>query len=220
MAETTPTMPWARGTAGRGRPRDGSITLRVLGAASALVAERGRHRVGIDDVAARAGVSKPAIYRRWPSKEALLADVLSAEPPRLSGADPGLPEGSIRAQLLLVLRRLLEHDDQLEPVTSHLTTQLDEEVAQAFEARYIEPRRADLRALLAAGIEAGQIRADLDVEVAIDLVFATAVFYDLRRFQRPGLALDADDLTERVIDSLLGGFAVPVPARPVGRRTR
>src|SRR3954452_22309145 len=58
-----------------GRPRSAESTTAILDAALALWMERGYHAVRIDAVAARAGVSKPTIYRRWPNRQQLLVAV-------------------------------------------------------------------------------------------------------------------------------------------------
>ena len=58
-----------------GRPRSAESTTAILDAGLALWMERGYHAVSIDAVAARAGVSKPTIYRRWPNRQQLLVAV-------------------------------------------------------------------------------------------------------------------------------------------------
>ena len=71
------------GAPGPGRPREERVTVAVLEAVVALVTETGLDAVTMDAVAARAGVSKPAIYRRWPTKQDLvIAQVLIAREAR------------------------------------------------------------------------------------------------------------------------------------------
>src|SRR6187200_1728455 len=73
----------------RGRPRDASVDESVLKVTLAELAEVGYQRMSIDGIAARAGFSKPTIYRRWPNKPSLaisaIAELVAAEPPELTG---------------------------------------------------------------------------------------------------------------------------------------
>ncbi|MEM9037812.1 MAG: helix-turn-helix domain-containing protein [Actinomycetota bacterium] len=64
-----------------GRPRDGERTDAILEAAADLLLEVGFDRIRTQDVAERAGAGKGAIYRRWPTKEALLAEAIRKMPP-------------------------------------------------------------------------------------------------------------------------------------------
>src|SRR4051794_23872567 len=84
-----------------GRPRDARHDEAILEATMALLSEAGYARLTIDGVAARAGVGRPTIYRRWPSKPALVvAALLHAPQIQVPHADTG----SLRADLIKVLR--------------------------------------------------------------------------------------------------------------------
>jgi AcrR family transcriptional regulator len=64
-----------------GRPRDARVDAAVAEATRAVLAEHGFGGATVEAIAARAGVGKATIYRRWPSREALLLGVMSAEVP-------------------------------------------------------------------------------------------------------------------------------------------
>ncbi|TMK61041.1 MAG: TetR/AcrR family transcriptional regulator, partial [Actinobacteria bacterium] len=87
---------------GPGRPRDASRDRAILAAALQILQEEGYRGLTIDGVAARAGVGRPTIYRRWPSKPALVVAAL------VEAAELALPvrdTGSLRGDLIAVQRR-------------------------------------------------------------------------------------------------------------------
>src|SRR4051794_23590692 len=90
----------------RGRPRDPARDEAILGAALGLVAECGYERTTVDKIAARAGVSKPTIYRRWPhGKDELVAAAVSA---RREDMKPDIDTGSLRGDLLALVAQNVE----------------------------------------------------------------------------------------------------------------
>src|SRR5687767_6181262 len=89
---------------GPGRPREERVTAAVLRAVVDLVTEQGIGAVTMDVVAARAGVSKPAIYRRWPTKQDLIIAAAETRIGVLSVPDLG----DFRAELRFVLTARLE----------------------------------------------------------------------------------------------------------------
>src|ERR1700761_7696165 len=77
---------------------DRSLDAAILDAALTGVAEVGYERLSMDDVASRAGVGKAAIYRRWPSKEVVVADAIAHWRRRLGPVEP--PDtGSLRGEI-------------------------------------------------------------------------------------------------------------------------
>src|SRR5690242_6416716 len=83
-----------------GRPRAPFLAESVINATIELLAERGVEGATIDAIAARAGVGKPSIYRRWESRDELIADVLVRVTDR---AIPVPDTGSLRADLVAML---------------------------------------------------------------------------------------------------------------------
>lgn len=93
-----------------GRPRDVDLTQRLLDGAVELVAERGWTRLNAEGLAARTGAGRSAIYRRWPTMPALLADVL--DDVRLVATPPDT--GSLRGDLAALLQPFTRPPDTLE----------------------------------------------------------------------------------------------------------
>ena len=86
----------------RGRPRSSEAERAILDATVALYAERGMAGLSVEAVAARAGVAKTTIYRRWPSKEELVLAAVTAA----RGPAPEPPGASVRDDLLFLLGRV------------------------------------------------------------------------------------------------------------------
>src|SRR6266446_6100976 len=89
------------GAAPRGRPRSQEADRAILTATADLLAERGLAAMSIEEVAARAGVGKTTIYRRWPSKGLLALDAFVAS---FREEQPQPDTGTLRGDLLAALR--------------------------------------------------------------------------------------------------------------------
>ncbi|MBO0774642.1 MAG: TetR/AcrR family transcriptional regulator, partial [Actinobacteria bacterium] len=160
----------AAGTAGPrrpGRPRSERADRAIIDAALGLFAEAGPDRLCIEEVAARAGVGKATIYRRWPGKEDLLLDALAA-------VKAPLPEPagrSVREDLVALLGAMCR--DARDPRRARLFALLLGEGARypRLLARYrdtvIEPRREVIRSVLRRGVATGELRPDADLEAAL-----------------------------------------------------
>lgn len=185
-----------------GRPRDPEVSRAILDAALEALARDGYARLNIADVARRAGVHKPAVYRRWGCKlDLAVAAIQHIAPP---ARDPDT--GSIRADLV---RMLLDADaptarssrlDVALRVRAELT--MEPELAAAVDAQIVAPRRALARTVVDRGVARGELRSDADAELITDLLFGPLHMRALGR--RPPLRKrDA----ERIVDLLLGGIA-------------
>lgn len=195
----------------RGRPRDERADRAILEAALELIAEQGVHAFRTEDVAARAGVGKGAIYRRYRSKDELVTAAVAA----LVSEQIAIPDtGSTRSDLLALM------SEAVELYTSALTARLmpnlvgamaqRPELAQAVREEFLSGRRKALREVLERGIERGDLRPDLDLELALD-VLGGPLFY---RLLITGGPID-EHLAESVADLILRGFA-----RDERRRTK
>ena len=153
------------------RTRDQAARRRVLDSAQALVSELGPRAVTIDEIAASAGVGKQTIYRWWPSKSAVIMDALV----ELTDPVPAdLSEDTyeaIRSQMRRVARMFASRNGELirELVAD---AQGDPDLAEDFRLRFFAHRRARGAATLAQGIAAGELRPDLDIDDALDLLYA------------------------------------------------
>jgi AcrR family transcriptional regulator len=153
----------------RGRKRDPARDAVILDAALAELAESGYAGMTTDAVAARAGVGKAAMYRRWPSKADLALDAVA----RLDGAsiDPqALPDtGSLRGDLEAMLTREDDVDDERRlRVMVGLASMLadDERLAAAITKPWIDANRTILRRAL----ERGEIAPTIDVETMAGII--------------------------------------------------
>jgi AcrR family transcriptional regulator len=157
----------------RGRPRSEASRAAILEAAGELLLKHGLGAISMDAVAERAGASKATIYRWWPSKELLALDALFSE------WEPGPAErfdtGSLAGDLLALIRpwaRQLTAQPYGRVIAALVTrAQSDPEFAEEYRARFVVPRRVQGRAIFARAIDRGEIRADTDIEVALDLLY-------------------------------------------------
>jgi AcrR family transcriptional regulator len=157
----------------RGRPRSEASRNAILRAAAELLLEHGLTSISMDAVAERAGASKATIYRWWPSKELLALDALFSEwaPAPADRHDTG----SLAGDLLALIRpwaRQLAAKPYGRVIAALITrAQSDPEFAEEYRARFVQPRRDQGRAIFARAIDRGEIPADTDIEVALDLLY-------------------------------------------------
>jgi AcrR family transcriptional regulator len=200
----------------RGRPRSEKAHKAILDAAAELLLARGLSAVSMDAVAERAGVSKATIYRWWPTKETLALDALYTEwdTTRSHPRDTG----SLRGDLLALLRpwaRLASSRPYGRVIAALLTeAQTDPDFATEYRRRVVEPRRDQARVIFRRAIDRGEIAADTNIEVALDLLYGP-LYHRLLH----GHAPLNDRFTQDVIDMALGGIqpAGDRAARPAGR---
>ncbi|MEI7033769.1 TetR/AcrR family transcriptional regulator [Streptomyces pratensis] len=153
-------------------------------AALALVGERGYRRTTIEAIAARAGVGKQTIYRWWPSKAAVLMEAFldlaarsAEEAGPQAGGEHGIPDtGDLAADLKRVLRATVDelNDPALEGPTRALTAEgvVDAKLGAEFVEKLLDPQLALYVTRLRAAQEAGQLRADADPRIALELLVA------------------------------------------------
>jgi AcrR family transcriptional regulator len=190
-----------------GRPREARADRAILDATLELIAQAGVHRLRMDDVADRAGVGKAAIYRRYRSKEELVRAAVAA-----MVSDITIPDtGTTREDLLALMRDAVAV--YRDPIRGGVMPSLigamreDAELARVIRDDVVTARREALRGVLTRGIARGDLSADLDVELALDML-GGALFY---RLLVTGGPID-DRLAEGVADSVLRSFA-PHPTK-------
>ncbi len=186
----------------RGRPRSERARRAILDAATELLLLRGVGAVSMDAVAETAGVSKATIYRWWPWRETLALDAL------LDWTDASAPPrdtGSLRGDVLALVRpwvREIRHRP-FGPVIAALVNeaQSDPQFADVYRTHFVEPRRDAMRAVFARAGERGEVRANLDVEVALDLIYG-AIYHRLLH----GHAELSDRFARDVVELALNGI--------------
>jgi AcrR family transcriptional regulator len=185
-----------------GRPRSEQAEQAIIKAALELFAEKGPDGLCVEAVAARAGVGKATVYRRWKNKEDLLLAALGS----LKSPLPDPDSGSARDDLVALVTVMAQ--DAVDPARQRQYTLLLGEGAKypKLMARYaetvIEPRRDVIRSVLRRGIESGQLRADLDIEIILLTLTGAAMSRG-----RCEIVPHDGEFAERVVDSLLLGLA-------------
>jgi AcrR family transcriptional regulator len=204
----------------RGRPRSERAREAILAAAAELLLAKGIESVSMDEVAERAGVSKATIYRWWPSKQTLALDALLQEweiPPALRET------GSLRGDLLALIRPWvgrLRKRPYARVISGLLAeTYTDPVFAEYYRARFVAVRRDPARALLGRAIEHGELPADTNIDLALDLVFGP-IYHRLLH----GHAPLTDGFARAVVDAALAGLGYTprqgpprAPERPSAR---
>lgn len=197
---------------------DSSRDAAILRAALEGLAERGYDLLTMDEIAARAHAGKGAIYRRWPSKAALVVDAVRAWRDRL-GPMTVPDKGSMRADVDAALERLphmgAEERRQVAVVFGLVTAaRRDPELGALFSELIVErPRRAVAEVLERAAAR-GEIPQGRDVSLVPDLVIAMS----LLRFLR-GETPDRD-FVRRVFEELVYPLATTPAAGPTSKVRR
>jgi AcrR family transcriptional regulator len=189
----------------RGRPRSEQADRAILQAAAQLLAERGLAGMSIEEVAARAGVGKTTIYRRWTSRGTLALDAFLAE---FQGQQPLPDTGSLRGDLLAALRAWIRSVTRTSagPVLAGLIAeaQRDPELAVAWRERVVERLRGQHKIMLDRAVERGEISARTDYEVVLDLLFGAA-YHRLLHGHQPL----TDRFARKVVDIVVAGIERP-----------
>jgi len=185
-----------------GRPRDEQASEEILDAAVALLTEQGFAGVTVDAVARRAGVSKATIYRRWPTKEALLLAAAHC----LSGGPPEVPDtGTVGDDLRLLLRSFIDVlagglPGEILPELVAESTRRPE--IRALLAQFAAERRRRWNAVLERAEARGELRVGLDREVVIDCLTGP-LFTRLLVTGRPLTPVLADEIVDAVLPGIL-----------------
>jgi AcrR family transcriptional regulator len=178
---------------GPGRPRDASRDEAILNATFALLRQRGYQGLTIEGVAAEAGVGRPTIYRRWPSKPALVVAALM-DSSRL--ALPAPNTGSLREDLIAVQRHQVSliNSPESRRVTAGLLADLatDEELAERYVTEYLMPRRALVFQVLQRGVDRGELTPAVDFAFVYDLLMGPLFMRAVVWGQRLGPEAAAD----------------------------
>ncbi|GAT69531.1 tetR family transcriptional regulator [Planomonospora sphaerica] len=177
----------------------------ILTAAFDLAGEVGYARLSIEGIAARAGVGKQTIYRWWPSKGAVLFDAFLMLSEGAEG-DPALPDtGDLEADLKTVLRATVAelNDPRYDEPMRALNTEIahDPELAAAYAEHLERPMRELKKERLRSAQRAGRLSGDLDLDVAVDLLWGPL----LNRWLQRGGPL-TPEYADRVVETALNGL--------------
>ena len=187
----------------RGRPRDPGVDSAIRSAAVDLLAEAGYARLTMDQVAARARVSKDSLYRRWPNKVALVADALQHR----ARPVPEIPEtGSLPGDMRAFLRALLRSRDEasraLAAVSGEIAT--NPELRKAWHRGLAGMLTGCVRTIVSRAAARGELPEGSDIELLSQMPLSLLQNWRLEHEQNPD-----DAVVERIVRQ----FYTPHPPR-------
>lgn len=190
-----------------GRPRSEDADRAIINAVLDLLAEEGVSSMTIEGIAARAGVGKTTVYRRWPNKEALIVDAMA----ELKGPVPELPGRSLREDLMIMFEAQVRSAEASRRHRIYACFAAERsrnsELSRRYAETVLEPRHEAMREAIRAAIRRGEVREDVDVEAVRQLLTAPMlVLFTWRPDETP----DAD-LVTTFFDMTMEGIA----AKPV-----
>jgi AcrR family transcriptional regulator len=192
----------------RGRPRSRRAHRAILDAARELLIEEGYADLHLEHVAARAGVGKATIYRRWPSKEALTLELLlELASPHIAVPDTGDTRRELIGAVNNAVRALTT--TPFGPVIRALLSQIaiNPSLGDPFRTAVVGARRQEVGHVIARGVERGDLRPDADVDIATELLVGPVYF----RLMFGG---ELDEVfAGRVVDTLLRGYGAGTNVR-------
>jgi AcrR family transcriptional regulator len=180
-----------------GRPRDERIDAEVVSAVLGALKNGGYRAVTIDGVARQVGRARSSVYRRWPSKRHLIAYAVVSE----MGDNPAADTGGIRGDLQAAVGTLLRaFKGPLGQALAGLAADMaqDPALASTIRQEVLAPRRHSMREALVRAQKRGEVQAECDVELVLDML--TGPFYFRTIF---GHARITPQTAQRVVEYVL-----------------
>ena len=171
----------------------------------------------VEAVAARSGVAKTTIYRRWRDKWELALDAVMID--MLPGFAEPVDVGDTRKELVTFVQSALKNlstppsGPAMQALASQIAT--DPELGRVYREQVVEPRREQLRPVIERGIDRGDLRPDTDVRLVHELLIGP-LFY---RLLFSGGPIDRK-LSTRLADAILDGFSPLSKAKATRPRRR
>ncbi|MGH2716011.1 MAG: TetR/AcrR family transcriptional regulator [Thermoleophilaceae bacterium] len=188
-----------------GRPRNPEIDTAVVSATLAVLGESGYGRLTLEEVARQAGTTKPAIYRRWSSRQRLVLAALGRRLGEARAPDTGCTLCDLDECLkvfVAAFRRM--PPGVLGPLLADCIG--DRELRGAFMTTLFDPPRAAVRETLERAYARGDLRDDVELELILDLLGSLVHYRALF-----GHAPTSDVEIERAVEALLQGIATDYP---------
>ncbi|HET8618849.1 MAG TPA: TetR/AcrR family transcriptional regulator [Acidimicrobiales bacterium] len=183
-----------------GRPRDARADETIMRASVEVLADKGPSGFTVDEVAARAGCGKATIYRRWPSRANLLLDTAHR-----MGLEPDVVDtGSVRDDLVVLMSQLgtkLRETPAGRIMPAVIAEASVNPEMRAVLGAFVRDRRQRPRDVVVRGIERGQVRADTDVDLLLDVLGGTVFYRELVS----GEPAD-EEFVGRLLDVVLAAF--------------
>lgn len=181
-----------------GRPRSGALDEAIVDSATALIQQFPYSEVTIEAIAAKAGVSKATLYRRWPNKAALTVEVLLRQSLKMQVPFAAQTYREHLKQGMKGLREMLFGVFAEAIVAVIAETQKNEALRQLFYDAFISKMQAIGDADLEQAIQRGEVRNDIDKDMIFDQLFGT-FYYRLLVVHKP---ID-DAYIERIVSSVM-----------------
>jgi AcrR family transcriptional regulator len=186
-----------------GRPRSVEADHAILQAAVRMLTDHGFDGLTMEGVASEAGVGKATLYRRWPSKTDLVLDAIRSLKPMVDHPD----NGTVRADLVELVEGAVSWggDGEYSQVVAALMSEMrrNSELAVVYREQFLAPRRVESLNIIRRGIDRGELRPDIDVDLVLDMLIGAIVYRSL---------ISGGELTpaaaERAVDQILQGIAV------------
>ena len=181
-----------------GRPRCPTTHQAILDAANNLLDEIGFTNMSLEGIAARAGVGKATIYRRWSNKASVVMDAfLAATAKEIAFPNTRSAREDIRRQMRSVVK-VLNGPRGRTIATLIGVVQSDNELAEAFRTRFVAVRRGEAKAVVQRGIANGEFKPDMDLESVLDCLYGPLYFRLLIGHEKAS-AKYADQLVDLVL---------------------
>lgn len=192
-----------------GRPRDARADAAILEATLDSLIEVGYERLIVERVAERASVAKATIYRRWPSKQELVIAALGSlyAPLQIPAS------GDLRGDLTLLVRQAQHFLTQTKAggVLPRMVGEVAaaSPVGRAFLARVLLPRMADVQQVLQQAKQRGDLREELDLDLALPQIMGPILFLYLLGGLHDLDAAFPERFTRQVLDGMAGPATPP-----------
>lgn len=184
-----------------GRPRNEEVRTKIIEAALALLEEGGYAKVTCDGIAQRAGCGKATIYRWWPNKAAVVINAFAESvSPELPNEKLSCLRDYVSGHLQRFTRVLMGRNGRILAAVI-AGAQDDPEVAEAYLAHWLRPRRAVSRQILTEYQNEGQLPKDYNIEIVLDAMYGPLHFRLLARHE-----ILTADYAAGLVKVLLGGL--------------
>ena len=195
----------AAGKAAAGRPRNEKATRDVLNAAMDLGIELGFDALTVEGVAARTGVGKATIYRRWRNVWAIIAHAVLADADQIAPLQPrATARESLHASLLLAARYFRGQRGQILRALIG-RAQMDETLLKALIEQFLLARRAVSREMVRRGIASGELRPNLDADIVLDALYGP-LYHQLLLPYNGNRGMLSDSYIDALVDTVFGGL--------------
>lgn len=187
------------------RKRSEECHLAILDAANTILEERGYLGLTIEEVAQRAGAGKQTIYRWWGGKPQLALEAHFADPSQAKDIEEtGSVEGDLRKYLMRMVEAL-EDGERARTIAGLMAeAQTNPKFAEAFQQKFLEPKRAAMQAVFERGKARGELPALADANLLADLIYGP-IWYRMLVGHAP---LDAA-FVEALITSVMAAARAP-----------